>query len=69
MMQTRHEIRAIGRGPSGGSRLLKAALLAAVAVVLPFSSAADEKISNRVAVFSGIDKITGRIHTFDVYID
>ena len=28
-----------------------------------------ERISNRVAVFSGIDKITGRIITFDVYID
>ncbi|MEO0497272.1 MAG: DUF2155 domain-containing protein [Pseudomonadota bacterium] len=27
------------------------------------------RISNRVAVFSGIDKITGRITTFDVYID
>lgn len=29
----------------------------------------DQKISNRVAVFSGIDKITGRIHTFDVYVN
>lgn len=28
-----------------------------------------EKIENRVAVFSGIDKITGRIITFDVYVD
>ena len=27
------------------------------------------RINNRVAVFSGIDKITGRITTFDVYID
>ena len=27
------------------------------------------KISNAVAVFSGLDKITGRITTFDVYID
>jgi len=30
---------------------------------------ADDKIENRVAVFSGIDKITGRIITFDVYVD
>ena len=30
---------------------------------------ADERIENRVAEFSGIDKITGRIITFDVYID
>ncbi len=28
-----------------------------------------EKISNQVAVFSGLDKITGRIISFDVYID
>ena len=55
------------RRPSG--RFLRAALLAAAAVVLPFHSAANDKIANRVAVFSGIDKITGRIHTFDVYID
>lgn len=31
--------------------------------------AGDPRISNKVAVFSGIDKITGRIITFDVYID
>ncbi|MEK1888316.1 MAG: DUF2155 domain-containing protein [Phyllobacterium sp.] len=29
---------------------------------------ADEKITNPIAVFSGLDKITGRITTFDVYI-
>lgn len=29
----------------------------------------ENRISNRVAVFSGIDKITGRIHTFDVYVN
>ena len=71
MMQTRQRTRATGHEdtPSGGSRLLRAALLAAVAVVLPFQGLANEKIANRVAVFSGIDKITGRIHTFDVYID
>ena len=28
-----------------------------------------ERLSNPVAVFSGIDKITGRITSFDVYID
>jgi hypothetical protein len=31
--------------------------------------AQDSRIANKVAVFSGIDKITGRIITFDVYID
>lgn len=30
---------------------------------------AQERISNRVAEFYGIDKITGRIITFDVYVD
>lgn len=32
-------------------------------------SAHAERIANPVAVFSGIDKITGRITTFDVYIN
>ncbi len=39
--------------------------LAAGAVV----EAEAARVNNRVAVFSGIDKITGRITTFDVYID
>ena len=30
---------------------------------------ADERIKNRVAEFYGIDKITGRIISFDVYVD
>jgi hypothetical protein len=33
------------------------------------SPAAAEKITNPVAVFAGLDKIAGRIITFDVYID
>ena len=35
----------------------------------PLPPADSGKIENRVAVFSGLDKITGRIITFDVYID
>jgi hypothetical protein len=31
--------------------------------------AAADKIANPVAVFSGLDKITGRITSFDVYMD
>lgn len=31
-------------------------------------SAQAERVSNPIAVFSGLDKITGRITTFDVYI-
>ncbi|WP_075998032.1 DUF2155 domain-containing protein [Salaquimonas pukyongi] len=60
----RNEQRNTGKG-----RLLRAVLLAAAAAVLPFEGVANDKTANRVAVFSGIDKITGRIHTFDVYID
>ncbi len=33
------------------------------------TNAQAEKISNTVAVFSGIDKFTGRIISFDVYVD
>ena len=39
-------------------------LLGGIAPVL-----GEERVENRVAVFSGIDKITGRIHTFDVYVN
>lgn len=47
-------------------------LLAVVAALIGGSATAQDnssRITNRVAEFSGIDKITGRIITFDVYID
>ena len=47
------------------SRLL-VCLAAALALASP---ALAETIANPVAQFSGLDKITGRITTFDVYID
>jgi hypothetical protein len=43
-----------------------AAFAAALLVADPASA---EKIANPVAVFAGLDKITGRIISFDVYID
>jgi hypothetical protein len=50
-------------------RRLRAGLgIAAMAAVMPLASAHAEKIENPVAVFSGLDKITGRIISFDVYI-
>jgi hypothetical protein len=52
-------------------RISAAASLFAIAgtAVLSMMTAADAaRITNPVAVFSGIDKITGRITTFDVYI-
>jgi hypothetical protein len=44
-------------------------LFAAVASCLGALPARAERITNPVAVFSGLDKITGRIISFDVYID
>jgi hypothetical protein len=44
-------------------------LLATAAVGLTLSTAAANPVPNPVAVFSGLDKITGRIITFDVLID
>ena len=46
--------------------LLLGSLAALSAFVAPANSA---KIKNPVAVFSGLDKITGRTTSFDVYID
>ncbi len=53
-------------------------LLAVLAVCSPLAAGAQDgqalvpsanKIANPIAVFSGLDKITGRIISFDVYID
>lgn len=44
-------------------------LTCAAAIIFAAGPAQAQPISNPVAVFSGLDKITGRITTFDVYID
>jgi len=49
-----------------GAALLTVASLSLVPLSV---SHAEERISNPVAVFTGLDKITARIVTFDVYID
>jgi hypothetical protein len=41
----------------------------ALLVVFAASPALADKIANPVAVFAGLDKITGRIINFDVYMD
>lgn len=41
----------------------------APAAPAPVAPAGSDRITNPVAEFAGIDKITGRIITFDVYID
>ena len=45
------------------------ALALLVAASLMATPAAAETISNPIAAFSGLDKFTGRITNFDVYID
>jgi hypothetical protein len=54
----------IGRG----GRFAAIALLLAAPVTSAVETAQAARLSNAVAVFSGIDKITGRITSFDVYI-
>jgi len=51
-------------------QLLRAAGLSLVlgSILLPQAASA-ARIENSVAVFSGLDKITGRITTFDVYVN
>ena len=42
---------------------------AAIAALMPGAPALAQPIANPVATFAGLDKITGRITRFDVYID
>ncbi len=51
--------------------LLAAAVagLALLAGIMAAPTAQAARIANPVAVFSGLDKITGRITTFDVYVN
>jgi hypothetical protein len=48
---------------------IAAALLASVLGLTPTGGARAEAISNPVATFAGLDKITGRIISFDVLIN
>ncbi|PWL18253.1 DUF2155 domain-containing protein [Falsochrobactrum shanghaiense] len=56
---------------NGKQRFHKAARIALVSLLMGTSmhAARAERIFNPVAEFSGLDKITGRITTFDVYIN
>lgn len=58
----------IGRG-STLAVMGMAALAASIGTLGGVGPALAERISNPVAEFAGIDKITGRITSFDVYID
>lgn len=59
----------LGRRSVFGRDALVAISLSVAAMALNPAQALAERISNPVAVFAGIDKITGRITSFDVYID
>ena len=48
---------------------MRAALLVPALVIAACSAAGAQPLNNPVAVFSGLDKITGRIISFDVAID
>ena len=52
-----------------GAFRLKQFCVAAAMVMAVAGTAMAQPISNPVAVFNGLDKITGRITVFDVYID
>ncbi|MEJ5900305.1 DUF2155 domain-containing protein [[Ochrobactrum] teleogrylli] len=61
-----------GTAGNGKNRIKKAAYVALISLFTAVGSlhaAQAERISNPVAEFSGLDKITGRITTFDVYIN
>ncbi|WP_291394183.1 DUF2155 domain-containing protein [Devosia sp.] len=49
--------------------MVRKGLAAFVAILALISPALAETIANPVAQFSGLDKITGRITTFDVYVN
>ena len=50
-------------------RALSVSLIALLPALGLVNQASDARIENKVAVFSGIDKITGRITSFDVYLN
>ncbi|WP_353641422.1 DUF2155 domain-containing protein [Mesorhizobium sp. WSM2239] len=52
-----------------GKRAAYSLAASAVMAIAWLSPAAAERIDNPVAEFTGVDKITGRIITFDVYIN
>lgn len=55
--------------PSIFATLIAGSLVAPVLVAAGAQAAPAERIKNPVAEFAGLDKITGRIISFDVYID
>ncbi|RRI00903.1 DUF2155 domain-containing protein [Mesorhizobium tamadayense] len=59
----------LSTGLFAAASALAASTAVFAAAQAPAAPAVSERITNPVAEFAGIDKITGRIITFDVYID
>jgi hypothetical protein len=51
------------------TKIFSALVLVAVIVAPSSAWAQAQRVTNSVAEFTGVDKITGRIITFDVYVD
>jgi len=66
---TKHFTGTAINGKNWFKQAAKVALLTLLAGTSSFNAAYAERISNPVAEFSGLDKITGRITSFDVYIN
>ncbi|EMG54713.1 DUF2155 domain-containing protein [Brucella pseudogrignonensis] len=66
---TKHSTGTAINGKNWFKQAAKVALLTLLAGTSSFNAAYAERISNPVAEFSGLDKITGRITSFDVYIN
>lgn len=66
---TKHSSGIAIKNGSGFYKTAQIIFLALTAASASLNMAYAERISNPVAEFSGLDKITGRITTFDVYID
>ncbi|MHC5230515.1 DUF2155 domain-containing protein [Brucella sp. LJL56] len=60
---------AAGNGKNSIKRAVQIALISFMTSTSTFQAAMAERITNPVAEFSGLDKVTGRITTFDVYIN
>ncbi len=59
----------ISTGLFAAVSVLAAPATALAAAQAPAAPSVSDRVTNPVAEFTGIDKITGRIITFDVYID
>lgn len=55
--------------PGRASRIASAVCACALAIAASIDPASAARVENPIAEFTGVDKITGRIITFDVYVN